>query len=139
MRRIRLGGSGVGSPRKIFRKFDALRWLLRTFLGQKTSLRFTLGMVTKFASDHMHQWRFTRGIGRRSGARKPCSKHLDLIPSNPRQKCVAPALTILPLQFALYLEHLTRKTKSAVEEANHAASWVHEIAGLPELGVHPAV
>ena len=48
---------------------------------------------------------------------------------------------VLPLQFALYLEHLTRKTKSksAVEEANHALSWVHEIAGLPGPGAHPAV
>ena len=47
--------------------------------------------------------------------------------------------SLLPLQFALYLEHLSRKTKSAVEEANHAVSWVHEIAGLPGQGAHPAV
>ena len=46
---------------------------------------------------------------------------------------------VLPLQFTLYLEHLTRKTMSAVEEANHAVSWVHEIAGLPGQGAHPAV
>ena len=78
-------------------------------MGQKTSLRFTLGMVTKFASrPHAH-----KEIHLAKKRRTKASQHfvtLDLIPSNALQECVAHALTIQPLQFALYLEHLTRKT-----------------------------
>ena len=50
-----------------------------------------------------------------------------------------PAVPSRTPAITLYLEHLTRRTKSAVEEANHAVSWVHEIAGLPGQGAHPAV
>ena len=37
-RRIRLGGSGGMLPKENVLKLDALRWLLRPFLGTKTSL-----------------------------------------------------------------------------------------------------
>ena len=53
---------GTCSPRKIFWKFDVLRWLLRPFLGLKTSLA-NLGMITEFAS-RPHTWRLVSiGIG----------------------------------------------------------------------------
>ena len=73
-------------PQEIFLKFDALRWLLRLSWGLKTSLgnfRFSLGMVTEFVS-RPYAWRlvsigigsfrYTRGIGRRNGARKPVNR-----------------------------------------------------------------
>ena len=52
-----------------------------------------------------------------------------------RFQSVVPSPT--PLQFVLYLEQHTRKTK--LKEANHALSWVHEIAGLLGSGTHLAV
>ena len=50
-RRIRLGGSGGMLPQGNFLKLDALRRLLRPFLGLKNitqSLRFSPGTVTEF-------------------------------------------------------------------------------------------
>ena len=41
----------------------------------------------------------------------------------------------------LYLQHLSESTgsKAAVEEAVHALSWLHELAGLQQLGGSPLV
>ena len=41
----------------------------------------------------------------------------------------------------LYLQHLSESTgsKAAVEEAVHAQSWLHELAGLQQLGGSPLV
>ena len=53
-------------PKNFFRKFSALRWLLRPFWGLKTSLeslRFTAACTTTNSlHDHMHAWRFTHGL-----------------------------------------------------------------------------
>ena len=68
-----------------FTKFDALRWLLRPFLGWRTSfwiLTFSPGMVTEFwFASRPHTWRLvpisignfsrTRGTAWRFGAWKP--------------------------------------------------------------------
>ena len=84
---IRLRGLG---PRKIFWKFDAMRWLLRPFWSLKTSLgslSFSLGVVTEFAS-LPHAWRlvsigiggfrYTHGTRLRSAAWKPVNNSLLL-------------------------------------------------------------
>ena len=47
---------------------------------------------------------------------------------------------VFPVQevhFVLYLQHLSEiaKSKSAVEEAVNAISWVHQISGLPAITV----
>ena len=41
----------------------------------------------------------------------------------------------------LYMQHLSESTGSiaAVEEAVHAFSWLHGLAGLPQLGGLPLV
>lgn len=46
-----------------------------------------------------------------------------------------------PHQFVLYLQHLSEvsQSKSAVEEASNALSWVHSCAGLPSLSTDPFV
>ena len=46
-----------------------------------------------------------------------------------------------PAHLALYLQHVgeTTQSKAAVEEAVHAASWMHELAGLPSIGSAPIV
>ena len=42
--------------------------------------------------------------------------------------------------YAKYLQHLVSKgSRSAVEEAVHAVSWVHQIAGLQNSSDHPTV
>ena len=97
-------------PQENFRKFHALRWLLHeAFLGLKTSLgslRFSLGMVTKFASRphprmeigvHWHRRFQVHPWNRAKKRRTKASQYfvtLDLIPSNARQECVTTALTI---------------------------------------------
>ena len=74
---------------------------LKTSLG---SLRFSLGMVTEFASRppwrlvsiDIGGFRYTRGTGQRSSIRKPVKFFftLDLIPNNACQECVVTMLTI---------------------------------------------
>ena len=79
-------------PQENFRKFDALRWFLSSYLGLKTSLGslcFSLGMVTKFTSRPMHgDWCLTV-----SGTPKKAAQE-SLIPSNTHQECVSTVLTI---------------------------------------------
>ena len=42
--------------------------------------------------------------------------------------------------YAKYLQHFVSKgSRSAVEEAVHAVSWVHQIAGLQNSSDHPTV
>ena len=53
-------------------------------------------------------------------------------------------VAVFPVQevhFALYLQHLgeTVQSKSAVEEAVNAVSWVHQISGLPAVTASPFV
>ena len=45
------------------------------------------------------------------------------------------------VHFALYLQHLGEivQSKSAVEEAVNAVSWVHQISGLPAVTASPFV
>jgi len=46
-----------------------------------------------------------------------------------------------PHEFVLYLQYIgeTKKSKSPVEKACNAISWVHSSAGLPSLVSHPFV
>ena len=93
-------------PEETFRNFDALRWLLRHFLGLKTSLgsrRFSLGMVIRFTTTRMeigvqrhrrfqvHPWNWAK---KRRTKASQYFVTLNLIQSNSRQECVATALTI---------------------------------------------
>ena len=53
-------------------------------------------------------------------------------------------VSVFPVQevhFALYLQHLgeVAKSKSAIEEAVNAISWVHQISGLPAITESPFV
>ena len=53
-------------------------------------------------------------------------------------------VTVLPVRevhLALYLQHVgaVTRSKSAVEEAVHAISWVHQISGLPSVTESPFV
>ena len=45
------------------------------------------------------------------------------------------------MHLALYLQHLSEsvQSKAAVEEAVHALSWLHELAGLKSVGTSPVV
>ena len=53
-------------------------------------------------------------------------------------------VTVLPVSevhLALYLQHVggTSRSRSAVEEAVHAISWVHQMSGLPAVTESPFV
>ena len=52
-----------------------------------------------------------------------------------------PAFPVQALHLALYLQHLSEsvQSKAAVEEAVHALSWLHEVAGLESVGSMPIV
>lgn len=48
---------------------------------------------------------------------------------------------VIPLQFALYLQHLAMQSqsKAAVEEAANAVSWFHQLVGLQHINHNPFV
>ena len=52
-----------------------------------------------------------------------------------------PAFPVQAVHLALYLQHLSEsvQSKAAVEEAVHALSWLHEVAGLEAVGSVPIV
>ena len=52
-----------------------------------------------------------------------------------------PAFPVQAVHLALYLQHLSEsvQSKAAVEEAVHALSWLHEVAGLEPVGSVPIV
>ena len=52
-----------------------------------------------------------------------------------------PSFPIQELHLVLYMQHLSESTesKTAVEEAVHALSWLHGLAGLQPLGGSPLV
>ena len=52
-----------------------------------------------------------------------------------------PAFPVKDIHLALYLKHLSESVQSraAVEEAVHALSWLHEVAGLESVGMSPIV
>ena len=52
-----------------------------------------------------------------------------------------PAFPVKDIHLALYLQHLSESVQSraAVEEAVHALSWLHEVAGLESVGTSPIV
>ena len=52
-----------------------------------------------------------------------------------------PAFPVQAVHLALYLQHLSEsvQSKAAVEEAVHALSWLHEVAGLESVGSMPIV
>ena len=47
-----------------------------------------------------------------------------------------PSLTVKEVHLVLYMQHLSESagSKAAVEEAVHALSWLHGLAGLQPLG-----
>ena len=49
-----------------------------------------------------------------------------------------PAFPVKDIHLALYLQHLS-ESRAAVEEAVHALSWLHEVAGLESVGTSPIV
>ena len=52
-----------------------------------------------------------------------------------------PAFPVQAVHLALYLQHLSEsvQSKAAVEEAVHALSWLHEVAGLEPVSSVPIV
>ena len=52
-----------------------------------------------------------------------------------------PSFPVQELHLVLYMQHLSESTesKAAVEEAVHALSWLHGVAGLQPLGGSPLV
>ena len=52
-----------------------------------------------------------------------------------------PAFPVQAVHLALYLQHLSESVqpKTAAEEAVHALSWLHEVAGLESVGSMPIV
>lgn len=52
-----------------------------------------------------------------------------------------PVFPFKDMHLALYLQHLSEsvQSKAAVEEAVHAFSWLHELAGLESVGTSPVV
>ena len=57
------------------------------------------------------------------------------------ERCEVAIFPIQEVHFALYLQHLgeVSASKSAVEEAVNAISWVQQIAGLPSIAESPFV
>ena len=52
-----------------------------------------------------------------------------------------PSFPVQEIHLVLYLQHLSEsvQSKSAVEEAVHAVSWLHQMAGLPSIAGSPIV
>ena len=52
-----------------------------------------------------------------------------------------PSFPVQDIHLVLYLQHLSEsiQSKSAVEEAVHAVSWLHQMAGLPSIAGSPIV